>query len=160
MTTQYQSGYKLRALKTFIDETVGHHIAKHITAEMSDITLRLNSKNMGRGMDLLIMRYTAEFYCDRYPYQKHDPAVLFANVGAWLMDNDRERDDHEPLADPDVDVVIEDEQSAEIILTVEFEEPIRVVEAADGPIYWRGKRWRIEAYEIWVAENIRDVVIR
>lgn len=160
MTTQYEAGYKLRDLKAFIETCVGNQIAKRLQCEMSDISLSLNSRHMGQGMDLLLMRYQGEFYFDRFPFRDYSPAVLFCNVGAWLMDNDTERDDGEPLADPEVDVVLEDEHSAEVIITVDFEEPVRVIDDENGPIYWRGKTWRIEEYEIWVAKSLRDVVVK
>lgn len=159
MTTQYETGYKFRDLKAFIETCIGDQIATCLKCKMRDITLSLNSFHMGQGMDLLLMRYQAEFYFDRFPFREYSPAVLFCNVAAWLMDNDIERDDGEPLADPNVDVVLEDENSAEVIITVDFEEPVRVIVDENGPIYWRGQQWSIEGYEIWVAKKLRDVVV-
>ncbi|KKD01390.1 phage tail protein [Photobacterium halotolerans] len=159
--TQYQAGYKLRDLKAHISQCVGEPIAKHLSAEMSNIELELSPRHMGHGVVLAYQRYTAEFYFDRFPFRKYDPAVLFANVAAWLMDNDSERDQHrQELGDPSIDVVMEDEHSAEVIIEVTFEEPINLIEDDTGGVFWQGKRWRIAEYEVWVAERLRDVVIR
>ncbi|MGY5721257.1 phage tail protein [bacterium 19MO03SA05] len=158
MSTQYQAGYKMKALRYHMEKCVGKQIAQRLDAEMTDISLRLNPKNMGHGMDLMYQKYKAEFYLDRFPFKKYDPAVLFANVGAWLLDNDDERNYSNELSDPDIDVVIEDENSAEVLIIIEFEEAVKVIEDENGPIYWRGKNWRIAEYEIWVAETLRDVV--
>jgi hypothetical protein len=160
MSTQYQAGYKMRDLKAHIEQCVGKPIASKLDAEMSEIELLLTPKHMGRGMNIAYQRYMAEFYFDRFPFKKYDPAVLFANVAAWLMDNDDEREQQlGELKDPDIEVIIEDENSAEVLIQVRFEEPIKVVEDSEGPIYWMGKQWRIEEYEIWVAERL-NVVIR
>lgn len=155
MTTQYQSGYKLRDLKAFLTSVVGDKIAKRMDCEMGTVELNLSPKNMGHGFDLMYQRYSAEFLFDKFPFKEYDPAVLFANIGGWLMDNDSEREDVEALGDPEIDVVIEDENNAEILITVEFEEPVKVIEDLDGSVYWRGKRWRIEEYEIHVATKFQ-----
>ncbi|WP_456297303.1 phage tail protein [Vibrio sp. AK197] len=158
MSTQYQAGYKLRDLKAFLGSVVGEKIAKRMECEMGRVELKLQSKNMGHGFDLLYQRYEADFYFDKFPFTHYDPAVLFANVGAWLIDNDASRFDHDDLDDPEVDVVMEDEKSAEVLISVTFEEPVKVIQDDNGPITWRGQSWRIEEYDIWQAERVSDVV--
>ncbi|MGF1876671.1 phage tail protein [Photobacterium frigidiphilum] len=157
--TQYEAGYKMRDLRNFLSVVVGDKIAKRMECEMGKVELKLETKHMGRGFDLLYQRYYADFYVDKFPFKEYDPAVLFANVGAWLMDNDADRFNIEALEDPDVDVVLEDDNNAEVLISVMFEEPVKVVEDPDGPIYWHGHRWKIEAYDIWQAERLTDVVI-
>ncbi|MBY8116876.1 phage tail protein [Vibrio fluvialis] len=156
----YRVGYKMHKLRAFIEARLGKQIAQKLDAEMSDIELILSPRNMGMGMDIAYQRYTAEFLIDRLPFKKYNPAVLFANVAAWLMDNDEEREEQlGELKDPVIEVVIEDEQNAEVLIQIVFEEPIKIVEDESGDIYWRNKRWKIQEYEIWVAESLRDVVI-
>lgn len=151
MSTQYQSGYKLRNLRAFLVTVVGDKIAKRMDCEMSNISLNLTPVNMGHGFDLMQQRYTVEFLFDKFPHREYDPAVLFANVGAWLLDNDSERDDLDELGDPEIDIILEDEKNAEVLITIEFEEPVKITELVDGPIYWRGKRWGIAQYDIDIA---------
>ncbi|MDE1235783.1 phage tail protein [Vibrio aestuarianus] len=157
--SSYQNGYKMRALKEHIEACVGKQIATRFDAEMTDVSLKLSPKNMGNGFDLLYQKYKAEFYFDRFPFKKYNPAILFANVGAWLLDNDDERFETNELTDPDIDVVLEDEDNAEVLIIIEFEEPVKIVEAENGEIHWRGKRWKIAEYEVWVAQRLKDVVI-
>jgi len=161
MSEQYQAGYKLRDMKAFIEERVGTKVAKRMSAEMQDIELKLTPKFMGNGsFQMMLQRYKAEFYFDRFPYQEQSPAVLFANIGAWLMDNDEDREQQlSELSDPDIEVVIEDASRAELIIEVMFEEPVKVIEDPQGPIYWGGKQYRLEEYDIWTATKLRDVVI-
>lgn len=155
----YRVGHKMQALRAHIEMCLGKQIAQRLDAEMSNIELTLTPRNMGNGIDIAQQRYLAEFQIDRLPFKKYDPAVLFANVAAWLMDYDEERDNQlGELKDPEIEVVIEDENSAEVLIQVMFEEPIKIEEAAEGDIYWMGKRWKIADYQIWVAENLRDVV--
>lgn len=155
----YRVGYKMQALRAHIEMCLGKQIAQRLDAEMSNIELTLTPRNMGNGIDIAQQRYLAEFQIDRLPFKKYDPAVLFANVAAWLMDYDEERDNQlGELKDPEIEVVIEDENSAEVLIQVMFEEPIKIEEAAEGDIYWMGKRWEIADYQIWVAEKLRDVV--
>ncbi|ACP11059.1 phage tail protein [Vibrio cholerae] len=160
MSTQYQAGYKMRALRKHIEECVGDQIAQRLEAEMTDISLKLLPKHMGNGFNLMQQKYRAEFYFDRFPFKKYDPAVLFANVGAWILDHDLDRAESNGLRDPDIDVVLEDENSAEVLVIIEFEEDIKIIECENGGIKWRGKKWKIAEYEIWVAENLIDVVNR
>ncbi|OCH66712.1 hypothetical protein A6E00_23460 [Vibrio diabolicus] len=160
MRTQYQAGYKLRDLNEFLISVVGDKIAKRMECEMGKVELKLETKHMGHGFDLLYQRYVADFYFDKFPFKEYDPAVLFANVGAWLMDNDSDRFRIEDLDDPYVDVVLEDEKNAEVLVSVMFEEPVKVAADPDGPIYWNGQRWKIEEYEIWQAERLSHVVLR
>lgn len=159
---QYEAGYKLRDLKAFLTDRLGKKIAKLMTTEMQEIELVLVSNFMGNGsFEIMTQRYKAEFYFDRFPYQDYDPAVLFANVAAWLMDNDSSREQQRSeLPDPEIEIVLEDNnKSAEVIIEVMLEEPVKVIEDPEGPIYWRGKKYRIEEYDIWTATKLKDVVL-
>ena len=152
----YAPGYMLKALNEFLARKLGAAITKKMTAEMGASELQLTTKNMGQGLNLLVMRYDAEFYWERFPFKKFGVATLYAMLGAWLMDYDN-RDEYD-LADPEVDVTIEDENNAELLITVEFREPIMVVEDPDGLIELSGKTYKIAPYEIWVAENFEQEV--
>ncbi|MEZ9233251.1 phage tail protein [Vibrio amylolyticus] len=160
--TQYQAGYKLRDLKAFISTTLGEKVAKLMTTEMHEIELVLSPNFMGNGsFEIMTQRYKAELYFDRFPYQDYSPAVLFANVAAWLMDNDTSREENlSELPDPEIEIVLEDNnKSAEVIIEVMLEEPVKVIEDPQGPIYWRGKQYRIEEHDIWTATKLTDVVL-
>ena len=77
--------------------------------------------------------------------------------GTWIftMEHNPHSDTHELVYG---DVVIEDEKSAEILITIEFDEPVKIVEDVEGPIYWSNKRWRIQEYEVHIAEKFQLVV--
>ncbi|MGL4193197.1 MAG: phage tail protein [Vibrio sp.] len=154
----YRVGYKMQALRAHIEMCVGKQIAQRMDAEMSNVELILTPRHMGNGIEICQQRYVAEFQIDRLPFKKYDPAVLFANVAAWLMDNDADREDQlGELKDPEIEVVLEDESNAEVLIQVAFEEPIKLVESEVGNVFWRNKRWSIEEVPVWIAENLLDV---
>ncbi|WP_430469022.1 hypothetical protein [Vibrio alginolyticus] len=74
MRTQYQAGYKLRDLNAFLISVVGDKIAKRMECEMGKVELKLETKHMGHGFDLLYQRYVADFYFDKFPFKEYDPA--------------------------------------------------------------------------------------
>ncbi|MDW6005496.1 phage tail protein [Vibrio mangrovi] len=151
---QYEAGDKLRKLKAFIENCVGDEIAQTLTAQMQNISLGLDSKFLGNGCELMRMRYHARLTFNNFPHLAYSPAVLFANVGAWLMDQDPDREAAEVLENPVIEMTTVDDSYSTIAIDIEFEEPVSVTEDAAGPVYWRGKQWRIDAYEIWVAETL------
>lgn len=158
MTTQYQAGHKLRDLKAHLISLLGDKIAKRMNCEMGSVQLILSPKHMGNGFNIMVQRYDADFLFEGFPFKEYDPAILFANVGAWLMDHDSERDDTD-LSDPDIEIVMEDESSAEILINLEFEEAVKVIEDPNGLVHWNNKRWSIEAYEVYTAKKLHDVTV-
>ena len=157
---QYQVGYYLKTLRGFIEFVVGPRIAKKMSAEMGAIKFDLVPKNYGAGLDILTQRYTAEFLFEGFPFKQFNPAALFANVGAWLMDNDNTRKKY-VLDDPITEIIVESENTAEIGIEIDFIEPIMVVPNDAGNVLWRGQRYEIASYEVWVAKNISvDVVVK
>ena len=146
-------GYKMRDLETFIKPLVSHEMSQHLESYMDSVQLDLVPKNMGQGMEILKQRYVAKFYFGKLLFKDFDPAVLYCNVAAWLMDNDQERNDTEGLIGPDVELTRYNEHEAEVLITIEFEEPIKVSEDPDGEVYWKNKRWAITPYDIYIADK-------
>lgn len=155
---QYQQGYMLRRLAEYLKEKLGKGICKKMSTEMGATELQLTTKNMGtsgQGMNIMVMQYDCNITFEDFPFYKFDPAVLYALVGTWLMEHDDTRDDFD-LPDPDVEIVVEDNDTAEIDFSIEFREPIMVVEDPNGLIEYRGKKYKIAPYEIWLAENFEQ----
>lgn len=159
MSMEYQPGYKFKALRKHIEECVGKNIAKRLQTEMVELELILGAKNQGHGHDLFTQIYEAEFYFDRFPFSQYSPATLFAQFVAWLMDYDEERED-QMVPDPEVSITMQSETEAIVVVTVPFEEPVKIIEDENGDVTWRGKKWRVDDYPIDVAENLKQVVIK
>lgn len=99
------------------------------------------------GMHMGDMRYDATVLIERFA---DSPARLFALVGSWLEANDQDRDDLPAVA---LDVVMLDNDLADVEIKVRFIEPQHLVEDPAGEILVHGKTWAIAPFELWVAEQ-------
>ncbi len=110
-----------------------------------------SGKMMGNGQLILCRQtYDAVISIERYPHHRHPAELLFAQVCAWLIENDTDRDE---IAAPDTDVDVLDNYVADVEMTISFEEDIAVVEDENGPIHFQEKRYRLAAFEIDYAEE-------
>lgn len=152
MQSQGRNGYKLQQLTKHIKSVLGEQLESCMESWMEELSLELTPKNNGLGMDIGVMTYQAVFSFERFPFKQQDPALVMASVMAWLQDNDPERERFE-LAPPAVDV--EPESDSEVIMTIEvpFREAISVVKDENGPLLWKGKRYKLADYEIWLAKK-------
>ena len=152
LKSQTSAGYYLQGLTQHLNQVIPERQHKYIDCWMENVELMLCSKDQGLGRDIGFISYSAAFSFERFPFKQIDPAVVMANVMAWLMDNDEHRDRFE-LNDPKFDVESETEDTVLMGLEIEFIEPLMVVEDAEGPIFWDEKRWSLAPYEIWQAEH-------
>jgi hypothetical protein len=87
--------------------------------------------------------YDAVLSFERWPYKRHPAELLFAHVCVWLLENDEERFEKElPMPVTDVDIL--DGQTADIDITITFEEDITAVLDENGPITFDGQRYRLD----------------
>lgn len=88
-------------------------------------------------VEIGVWKYDAVIQIERYP---GDGPWLLAIVLAWLADVDPDRDG---LADPEVDAEINDLDTADVEIAVEFEERILIIEDPAGSIFFRGRTWSV-----------------
>lgn len=86
--------------------------------------------------------YTATIFIERYPHKTHRAELLFAHVSAWLMDNDSDRLDQKD-AGIETEVDILDDETADIMLSIDFIEEIGIVPDSGGDICFNGRYWRL-----------------
>lgn len=86
-------------------------------------------------VEIGVWKYDAVIQIERYP---GDGPALMAVVLGWLEDNDPDRDG---VSDPEIDVDVNDLTTADIELSVEFEERIVIIEDPAGGIHFRGRSW-------------------
>lgn len=91
---------------------------------------------------LFTQTYDAIFAIERYPHKRHSAELLFAHVSAWLIENDSERAQL-GLSNPQTDVDVLDDKTADIELTIAFEEDITAVLDEDGPISYMGGQYKL-----------------
>ena len=80
---------------------------------------------------------------ERWPHARHPAELLFAHVSVWLLENDEDRFEKE-LAMPVTDVDILDAKTADVDITITFEEDITAVIDENGPITFGGQRYRLD----------------
>ncbi|MFZ2405531.1 MAG: phage tail protein [Methylobacter sp.] len=98
------------------------------------------------GVVLYRQSYTAVFNIDEYPFKKHAPAELFGHICAYLLEYGNGTDE---IPEPETDVDVLDNDTANIEVRIKFEQDVYAVEdAVNGTILYRGKRYRIAEPEI------------
>ena len=85
--------------------------------------------------------------------------MITAWVAAWLDDHDPDRDKQQ-MPDPEIDIEALDASGTQwdVDITIEFTEPVMVIEGDNGNIRWQGMRWNlIDEPLVDVAESVDEV---
>jgi hypothetical protein len=130
---------KLEALTSFLD-TQEFVTKNQFDSWMEDGELSPRNKYLGADqLQIAQLKYNA--YLSFEDFTK-DPALLFALVCAWLIDNDAERDDHD-LPKPDIDVTKLDNGRFDVEIKIAFVVDIELVQADNGAVSLDGQTWDI-----------------
>ncbi|MEZ8343452.1 phage tail protein [Vibrio cyclitrophicus] len=97
-------------------------------------------------------KYNAVISVEEYPHQLLDPRCLLALIACWLSDHEEDRNEQE-LEDPTLSVDVISSEAADVSIELELMEPIELVPDEAGMITWRGKKYRVQAVEIYTAEE-------
>ena len=109
-----------------------------------------SGQDLGHGFEVARFKYDAVIELERY----HGSAMdILAIVTGWLIDHDPDREAFN-LADPEINVEINDNDTADVEIEIEFNESIQIVEDDNGPIRAWGKRWRVADVPIDTAETL------
>ena len=145
-------GYYLKALTAAIKDALPEKCRRGLDSWMENGTIQLCPKDQGQGVDVGRLQYDAVIYIERLPFRETDPATVLAIVAGWLQDHDDEREGLE-LPDPTYAVTPDDDNTADLEITVTFSEPLRLLPDVNGPVRYDGQRYTVAPYEIWVAEH-------
>lgn len=141
---------KLQQLTAFI---VGLDLvaAENIDAWVENPKIVPRGKSMGEGgIVLYTQTYDAVISIERFPHKTHPAELLFGHVCAWLMENDGERDE---IADPNTDVDVLDDETADVEITISFEEDVLAVPDPAGTIVLGGNLYRLADVVVDYAED-------
>ncbi|KKI27480.1 Prophage PSPPH06 [Pseudomonas syringae pv. maculicola] len=100
-----------------------------------------------QGMHMGDMNYGATISIERFA---DHPARLFALVGSWLETNDQDRDG---LPNVVFDVVMLDNDLADVDIKLQFTEAQYLAEDVAGEIEALGSTWSFVPFDLWVAEK-------
>lgn len=138
---------KLTALVEHILRATGVEREK-VSAFVDQGEILLTGRNVGHGIEVCLFKYDGVISIERYA---GDGTFLTALVAAWLQDHDDRRDG---LKDPEIDIEINDFETSDVELAVEFEEAIEVVPDESGPLEFDGRRWSVASAPVYTVERI------
>ena len=104
----------------------------------------------GQGIQVARFRYDGVINIESY---SGDGMTLLALVTSWLSEHDGERHDIE-LPDPEVNVQLNDRHTADVDITIVFDEPVNLVRDDNGPVMYDGVRWSVAESPVDVAEDL------
>ena len=96
------------------------------------------------------LRYQGVIYIERLP--ESSLALLAILTKAWLDDNDDVRDTYK-LDKPSFDVAPLGDRLVDILVTIDFIDPVYLVEDPDGNIEINNKTYADADFEYWIAES-------
>ncbi|EHN8808824.1 phage tail protein [Enterobacter hormaechei] len=145
---------QLENLTAFFTSNVPARAMKAFGSVVDEMEFVPAAKDLGLGQyRQAVIRYDAVLSWERFPYRLCPPQLLMSLMAAWLDEADRELLDEIGVteADPQWDVSVADEETADIVLTVPMAEELVIREDEKGLIPWQGKRWSLVEPEIWTA---------
>lgn len=137
---------KLKALTAYLLERQ-LVAAEQLDSWTDQVQLELIWKPHTQGMHMGDMKYGATISIERFADL---PARLFALVGSWLESHDQDRDG---LPNAMFDVVMLDNDLADVDITLQFTEAQYLAEDPAGEIQAFGKTWSFVPFDLWTAET-------
>lgn len=137
---------KLKALTAYLIER-GLVLPEQLDSWTDQVQVELIWKPDVDGMHMGDMNYGATITLERFA---DHPARLFALVGSWLETYDQDRDGLPAVV---FDVVMLDNDLADVDIKLQFTEAQYLAEADDGEIKAFGKSYAFVPFELWVAEE-------
>lgn len=143
---------KLQQLTAYLEEHAG--LKREQVQSFADRgELIPTGSDLGHGVELGRFKYDALIQIENY---SGDADVLLLLILAWVSERDTDRDE-DGLADPEMDVSVNDHSSADIDIAIEFEEGLQIVPDDNGPIPYNGRKWRVAEVPIDVAEELESL---
>ena len=137
---------KLKALTAYLIER-GLVMPEQLDSWTDQVQVELIWKPDVDGMHMGDMNYGATIAIERFA---DNPARLFALVGSWLETNDQDRDGLPAVV---FDVVMLDNDLADVDIKLQFSEAQYLAEDLEGEIEAYGKTWSFVPFDLWVAEE-------
>ncbi|TNC04036.1 phage tail protein [Vibrio diabolicus] len=152
-----ETNYNKTKLEHLTDYIVSHLnsnvLDNKIDAWQENGSIVPNGEDRGNGGYIAChWKYNAVISIEEFPHRLLDPRCLLALVACWLSDYDITRNEDE-LGDPDLSVDVISSEVADVAIELEMMEPIELIPDPAGMITWRGETYRVQAVEIYTAEE-------
>ncbi len=145
---------KLEHLTDYIVSHLNSNVLDNkIDAWQENGTIVPNGEDRGNGGYIAChWKYNAVISIEEFPHRILDPRCLLALVACWLSDYELTRNEDE-LGDPELSVDVISSEVADVAIELEMMEPIELIPDPAGMITWRGESYRVQAVEIYTAEE-------
>ncbi|EHZ2779804.1 phage tail protein [Vibrio parahaemolyticus] len=145
---------KLEHLTDYIVSHLNSNVLDNkIDAWQENGSIVSNGEDRGNGGYIAChWKYNAVISIEEFPHRLLDPRCLLALVACWLSDYEVTRNEDE-LGDPDLSVDVISSEVADVAIELEMMEPIELIPDPAGMITWRGETYRVQAVEIYTAEE-------
>ncbi|EAQ66471.1 hypothetical protein MED121_07300 [Marinomonas sp. MED121] len=139
---------KLEALTLYITDKMDLS-AEAISAQVTSMVLKPKGRDEGNQVLLHSLCYQATLNLIGFPYQAEEIARFNAHLMTWLADHD----DREALDDayPAISLDLQDTQTANLGLSLAFEEWVYITSSADGELEYGGQNWSLSTAEMDLA---------
>ncbi|THA14546.1 phage tail protein [Rodentibacter pneumotropicus] len=108
------------------------------------------------GIEVCHLSYNGVFHFEALPFNEISPAYLMAFIQVWVNENDSIRDAFDDGEIPfDLDIL--DDNTADLIFTISFREPLTAMQDERGELQISGENYRLDDIEVFTAEYI-DIV--
>lgn len=153
------TGYLHQALIAAVLDMLPTAVHSQISSWMKSARLSLGVKSEGNGVRLAYQKYTSAIYLKNITSTQVDTASLFAQIAAWLVENDEGR---HALDTTEQQILIDikriSDSQNDFIVEVVFNEPLILVPNPEGAILFDTRRWSVSKPTTQVAQHI-DVVL-
>jgi len=139
---------KLEALKNYLI-TKSNLSVEAISAQVQSMVLKPQGSDEGNQVLLHTLCYQASLNLIGFPYEAQEIARLNAHLMTWLAD----QDDRKELKDafPSITLDLQDEQTANLEMSLAFEERVYISPNTMGEIEYGGKMWELGMAEMDLA---------
>ncbi len=154
MSSAVYNQTKLEHLTTYIVSHLNSNVLENkMDAWQENGSIVPSGEDRGNGGYIACYwKYNAVISVEEFPHQLLDPRCLLALIACWLSDHEEDRNEQE-LEDPMLSVDVISSEAADVSIELELMEPIELVPDEAGMITWRGMRYRVQAVEIYTAEE-------
>lgn len=124
------------------------------SSEMDSIQFIPAQRDLGNGQYRMhIQQYSAVIAWGRFPYKQTDPRYIGILIDAWLNETDDIDDIQLDLNRPSMDVDVNDEHQAVVVVELQLAENVNMREDEGGIVPMDGRRWTLCEPENWIAEE-------
>ncbi|WP_368924915.1 phage tail protein [Providencia sp. 1709051003] len=146
---------KLQSLTKFLKANLPERVCQvEFTSETDEIQFIRAHKDLGLDQyQMMIRQCDALISWGRFPYRQIHPDYIPLLIDAWASEQDNELGNSNIEQEPPSMTVDVDDETAVIVVSISFAEPVVMKEDPNGIVPFDGKRWSLANTEFGYAEH-------